>query len=266
MDRIRLGKFPFLNCVPVYYALERGIVSQEVPFKLVTGVPAQMNDFLKKGRVDLAPISSIAYLELKNEVFLLPQLSISATGKVQSVMLFSRLPIEKLHRKTIFLTSHSATSSALLKLILKECFGIEPIYQTGELIQLNGQGIAGLAIGDAALKLKAKRLYPYQYDLAEMWQAWTDLPFVFGLFAVRKRAWQDDSLKRLYGLLLESKKWGKFHLGKLAKMHQREGIDLFEYWKNLNYDLSPLHLKGLQKFLQLTQKNQDLIFAPGVQF
>ncbi len=266
MDKIRLGKFPFLNCVPIYHALEKGEIQKEIQFELLVDVPSGLNERLKKAECDMAPISSIAYVDLNEEVFLLPDLSISAKGEVKSVILFSQVPIEKLHKQPIFITRQSATSIALLKLLLKEYFCIEAQYRSGEIAQLNGQAVAGLAIGDAALRIKAKGIYPYQLDLGELWQKWTGLPFVFGVFAVRKEAWQKKEVRELWRLLRLSKKWGLSHLEQLARLYAHEAIDLRQYWQHLDYDLTALHLEGLKQFFTYLQKNGQIKAVPKIEF
>ena len=252
--------------MPIYHALEKGEIKAKTQFELIVDVPSSLNERLKRRECVIAPISSIAYVYLKEEVFLLPNLSISAKGSVKSVVLFSRVPIEKLHKKTIFLTRQSATSIALLKLLLKECFGIEAQYRPGEIMQLNGQAVAGLAIGDTALRIKAKGIYPYQFDLGELWQKWTGLPFVFGVFAVRKEAWPKKEVKELWQLLCLSKKWGLSHLDKLVLLYAHEAIDLKQYWQHLNYDLTALHLEGLKQFFTYLQKNGQIKAAPKIEF
>ena len=45
---------------------------------------------------------------------------------------------------------------------------------------------AVLVIGDAALLLSARQLYPVRVDLGAEWSTWTGLPFVFAVWAARK--------------------------------------------------------------------------------
>ena len=56
---MRLGRIPYINCYPVYGAIDRGLVS--VPAELVTGTPAELNDLLVAGELDVSVISAVAY-------------------------------------------------------------------------------------------------------------------------------------------------------------------------------------------------------------
>ncbi|MBI3981396.1 MAG: hypothetical protein HY337_00680, partial [Gemmatimonadetes bacterium] len=47
---MRLGRIAYINCYPVYGAIDRGIV--RVPAELVTGTPAELNDLLAAGELD----------------------------------------------------------------------------------------------------------------------------------------------------------------------------------------------------------------------
>ena len=49
---MRLGRIGYVNCYPVYGAIDRGLVA--APASLVTGTPAELNDRLADGRLDVA--------------------------------------------------------------------------------------------------------------------------------------------------------------------------------------------------------------------
>ncbi len=88
----RLGRIGYVNCYPVYWAIDRGLVA--APASLVTGTPAELNDRLADGRLDVSVISAVAYAQHAGDLELLPDLAISSDGPVRSVLLFSRLPPE----------------------------------------------------------------------------------------------------------------------------------------------------------------------------
>src|SRR5579859_5671852 len=85
---IALGIFNYLNIQPVYFGLLRQ--QQHGGIDLVTGVPTRLNAALLSGEVDLSCVSAYAFAERCGELRLLPRLSISAPGAVESVLLFSR--------------------------------------------------------------------------------------------------------------------------------------------------------------------------------
>jgi len=54
---MRLGRIPWINCYPVYGAIDRGIVT--VPATLVSGTASELNDLLAAGELDLSVISAV---------------------------------------------------------------------------------------------------------------------------------------------------------------------------------------------------------------
>src|SRR5206468_6602871 len=112
--RVRLGRIPYINCYPIYGAIDRGIVRTTAG--LVTGTPSELNDLLVAGELDVSVISAVAYARHSKDLVLLPDLAISCDGPVRSVLLFSRRPVAELDGRTVLLSASSRTSVALLEL------------------------------------------------------------------------------------------------------------------------------------------------------
>src|SRR5262249_39988935 len=91
---LRVGRIPYVNCYPVYGALDRGLV----PFDgtLVDGVPTALNRLMADGQLDVSVVSAVEYARAWERYLLLPDLAISCDGPVRSVMLFSSRPAETL--------------------------------------------------------------------------------------------------------------------------------------------------------------------------
>ena len=98
MAKARLGRIAYLNVLPIYFALEN--IFGENGFHLVRGTPAELNALMRRGEVDLGSISAMEYGRAFRDYLLLPDLSISATGAVGSVLLFSRVPFSRLDGRT----------------------------------------------------------------------------------------------------------------------------------------------------------------------
>ena len=127
---ISLGIFTYLNIQPVYY----GLLHEEEKhddINLVMGVPTRLNAALLKGDGDLSCVSGYAYAEHCSEFRLLPHLSISAPGAVESVLLFSRYDDwGALDGKKIAMTNHSASAVNLLRVLCKHRYHVEPHFVT----------------------------------------------------------------------------------------------------------------------------------------
>jgi len=254
---LRLGRISFLNVLPIYYPLESGILSH--PFAITAGTPADLNRLMVSGALDMSVVSSIEYARYPDRYLILPDLSISCRGPVQSVLLLSQRPLEQLGGRTILITSQSHTSVALLKILLTRQVGVEAVFQPGSCMEaLAGDEppVAMLAIGDEALQLRRHRRYPYRLDLGEAWLKLTGLPFVFALWVIQRRALDrcNGSLGRGLEALALAKTWGCCHRDEICREALKRGIlnfeQLQEYYQCLNYDLEEDQKAGLARYFE----------------
>ncbi len=270
-DKVRLGRIQYLNVLPIYFALEH--LWGDNGFYLVAGTPAELNAKMRRGELDLGSISSMEYGRYPQDYLLLSDLSISSRGPAGSVLLFSRAPFPELDGQAVRVSSASASGAALLKVLLTELFKVQPVYQQGPVTGGGAAGVAGtLAIGDEALRLKAEGLWPYQLDLGAAWQELTGLPFVFGVWAVRRdfAGAHPEAVAALHRLLLNSKTWGLSALPFLSRLAGgRLGLSasqVLDYFQQLDYSLGPDHEKGLITFFQYLQDRGELEGIPALEY
>jgi chorismate dehydratase len=260
---MRVGRIPYVNCYPVYGAIDRGIVP--LAAELVDGVPTTLNRQMAAGTLDVSVISAVEYARNASRYLLLPDLAISCDGPVRSVALFSRRPAEELDGRRVVVSRSSMTSATLLELLFEHVWRARPRFVPGDAELSDVERFdseahdARLVIGDAALLLTAKRAtaasvaYPYVYDLGAEWKAWTDLPFVFAVW-VAQRASAGDQVRATCAALRASRDWGLAHLRALAEQAAAvTGVGehtCLEYLSGLDYGLSYAHLAGLTEFLR----------------
>ncbi len=254
---MRLGRIGYVNCFPVYGAIDRGIV--DVDAELVTGSPTELNGLLAAGELDVSVVSAVEYARDADAYRLLPDLAVSCDGPVRSVALFARRPVEELDGRTVLVSASSRTSVHLLQLLCADVWKVKPIlveartepHDLAELESLPHEAV--LVIGDAALLLAAEGRFAHRYDLGEAWKAWTGLPFVFAVWAARREA-DPRSVAEVHGALLNSREWGLAHLDVLADAAAREtGIEASrcrEYLSGLDYALGYSHIEGLTSFFR----------------
>jgi len=266
---VRLGRIPYINCYPVYGAIDRGVVS--VGATLVDGVPSELNRRMAANELEVSVISAVAYARDAARYLLLPDLGITSDGPVRSVLLLSRVPAPELGGKRVLLSRSSMTSVALLRLLFGNVWHSSPEFAAGDAELTNvGQFAdedhdARLVIGDAALLLNAARVgaapgaavhgapYAYAYDLGAEWKRWTGLPFVFAVWVAQRTAPVREALG-VHARLIESRDWGLAHLDQLAA--QASGVTgvafdtCAEYLSGLDYRLSYAHLAGLTDFFR----------------
>src|SRR5256886_3998900 len=121
---MRLGRIGYINCYPVYGAIDRGVTP--LAAELVTGTPSELNDLLAAGALDLSVVSAVEYARNARDYVLLPNLAISCDGPVRSVALFSRRPVGQLDDGTVLLTASSRTAVGLLELLCRDVWNVRP--------------------------------------------------------------------------------------------------------------------------------------------
>ncbi|MFQ5881085.1 MAG: menaquinone biosynthetic enzyme MqnA/MqnD family protein [Candidatus Methylomirabilales bacterium] len=259
MRRPRVGKVRYINCEPVYYGIEEGAV--EADCDMVEGTPAELNRMLERGDLDISVISSVAYAQAPGKYRLFQDLAIACDGAVGSVLFLSRLPLADLHGEKVLVTQESLTSVYLLRILLARGHGVHPLYLRGEVRgELPEEVAACLLIGDPALQAGHERRYPHQLDLGQGWKELTGLPFVFAFWGVGEEFYQAhlEETRDLHRALLASKAYSLARAEAIsAAVHERVGISeeacLNYFRKQLSFDLTPRHLDGFERFLQMPE-------------
>ena len=238
--------------------IDRGAV--HMPAELVTGTPAELNELLVAGELDVSVISAIEYARHAKDLVLLPQLAISCDGPVQSVALFSKVPVDQLDGATVLVTASSRTSVALLELLCRDRWRVRPRFAQARAEASDLDSLAGLpheavlVIGDPALLLAARGTYAHRVDLGAEWKQWTGLPFVFAVWAARRAGAQGEQVRAIHRALLDARAWGLAHLDLLAETAAAAtGVPVAEcrtYFAGLDYAFSDTHLAGLSEFFR----------------
>jgi chorismate dehydratase len=274
---MKIGRIPYINCYPVYGAIDRGVVRLDA--ELVDGVPTDLNRRMGAGELDISVVSAVEYARQAERYLLLPDLAISCDGPVRSVMLFSKRPARDLGGRSVIVSRSSMTSVALLELLFENVWHAHPRFVPGDaevndvVVDNATDADARLVIGDAALVLGSnhRERYPFVYDLGQMWKEWTGQPFVFAVWVAQRSTGVKDALLAHAGLIV-SRDWGLRHLPELAEQaHQATGVKrsiCAEYLSGLDYGLSYPHLAGLTEFYRrLVERgripNGTLTFLPA---
>jgi len=251
---LRIGEIPYANCIPLFHSLRKTGAGKNLSF--VRGEPAILNRMLLAGQVDLAPSSSFEYGLHPDRYLLVPDLSISSGREIQSVLLFSAVPIEKLQGKTVLLSTASASSNALLRILLQKRYRLDCHYRfEDEGLHSTADAAARLDIGNSALKAHLRgEEEGFVYDLSVLWREFADLPFVFALWMIRRNVvqTQKDEISRLLRQLRKAREYSESHYPEIARdVEEAVGIpadDLVRYWKSIAYDLDPVKIQSLKRY------------------
>jgi chorismate dehydratase len=266
--KTRMGRIEFLNVLPIYHAMEVGHVPHA--FELVYAPPSTLNAMMKRGELAVSSTSCIEYARRPEKYRIIPDLSIASHGEVLSVLLVSRIPVEKLDGKTVLVSTATHTSVALLKMLLRDYASISVSYITGnasERMHENGAPEAMLVIGDEALRLRNHPEYTYMWDLGEEWMRWTNLPFVFGLWvAAQNASFTEDPAKALHA----SRDWSLANKDAFIRVAMEwYGMDrgfLEKYFTCLKFTLGEKELEGLRLFYSRLAESGEIPRAPELSF
>ena len=245
--KIRAGFISYLNAYPYYFPFEQGYFFSQAHY--FSSNPAQINNKMAKGQLDVALISSMEYAQNFANYILIDEIGLSSRGCVNSVNLYSKYPIECLHSKKIGLTTSSATSRAIVKIILAD-----KGYTNINFIDFNKPKQcknfdAYLLIGDEALVDKTK--FEYTYDLAQIWQDMYNIDILFAVAVIRKKSLQQnkEALLKFSQKLKQAPNFSLQHPQFLATCQEKFNfcIDIKKYFSNL--DFSPHNKKEQRQFL-----------------
>ena len=156
----------------------------------------------------------------------LPDLSITADGRVSSILFFSRLPMTEIEGRKICVTDASATSVVLLKILFDHYFhvDVEFIRTPADLSTMLSMAEGALLIGDQAMQAKylaEKHGWPlYITDLGEAWKAFTGEKMVYALWVVRSELVQSspEAVEHICRLLHTSRELGRGQGNRLLNM------------------------------------------------
>ncbi|MGE4319079.1 MAG: menaquinone biosynthetic enzyme MqnA/MqnD family protein [Deferribacterales bacterium] len=258
---LNVGQIDYANVYPIFHHLQK-----LSGFNLVKGVPSYLNTAIREGVIDLSPCSCIEYARNPENYYIIPNISISSIHEVQSVLLFSDVPIEELGGEEVFLTSESGTSIVLFEILMRERYGITPSF-TKE----NPNAKAKVYIGDTALFGYYNDKSKYIYDLGTLWNEFTGLPFVFALWIIRKEKADKDREEVLeFTKTLDMiKKDSKTNLAALIDHYQMKGLttkQIIDYWEIINYDLTEAHIQGLLKYFSYAARIGRIKKVPSLDF
>lgn len=271
---VRLGYIQYLNCLPVYYGIEQGII--DLPVAVKQGPPAVLNRNFLDGNLDITPISSIEYARHAADAFILPDLSIAADGRVTSVLLFSRRPLEEMDGRPLALTTHSATSIVLTRIIMEEHYGVHPRYFRAEPdpYAMLEEADACLIIGDGALLAandpKLRERFPGLQitDLGQAFKEMTGQIMVFALWVIRREYAErnPDGVKLVAQLFRASRDYAVAHMDDLIEEAlrrrnlPRHAVE--EHFRQIRHHFTEPYRRGLLTYFKLAYKLGEIPAVP----
>ena len=269
MRRLRISAISYLNTAPLMWDFEHGEVGRQ--FDTTYTLPSACARSLAEGTADIGIIPAAAYAQIPG-LLVLPEVAIASRRAVRSILLVSKMPIEKV--RSVALDTSSITSVALMKILFEKWLGGGRTFSAmpPEIDAMLAEHDAGLVIGDPALKIDRARYHTL--DLAEEWIRYTGKPFVFAFWAVRAAALSEaDPALDLAAVFRDSRDHGleASSLNQISREWSlRLGISEAEVrqylTENIHYQLDGGCLEGLGLFYRYAAETGALPAAPKLRF
>lgn len=272
-ESLRVSAVQYLNTKPIVFGLENKLLTHR--FDLTYDTPSVCAQKLLDLEVDLALIPSIEYSRIrrKRSLRIVPDIAVVSHREVNSVELFFNRNLEDLRK--IAVDASSRTSVALMEIILKEKYDIEPVLvpMNPDITVMLKEADAALIIGDNALEQSG--LLDNKLDLGDEWNDLTDgLPFVYSFWAGI-----DGTLATAdVNVLIESRNLGLENLSVIADQYvgQKSNGHAPEFYvdylkDNIQFYLGKDELNGLKEFYSycyffgMIDEIPELFFFEGVE-
>lgn len=251
--RLRFGVLSYVNCLPATLALELGEVAAD-QLSLRRGTPAQLNEAVRTGELDVSVVSAAEYLQNPELYHRLEDIALWCDGPVRSVCLYSKFDRDRLSASPVHLlvTPESATSVALARMLT--CQATTAPFSTLEQAESavrEGRTDAVLLIGDTALAPPGWTDKLQTHDLGAWWKDMTGHPMTYAVWVAR-RDLPEDKLEQARDILAESCSWGERELKRVVEeAHRRSGLptqELERYFKGIQFRVTAESKAGYQEF------------------
>jgi chorismate dehydratase len=249
MSTLRISVVQYLNSVPLIWGMLHG--RQQGKYELHFATPAHCADAVRDGKADIGIIPAIEYHRI-DHLQIISGISIASKSCVRSVLLLSKVPIEKI--QSVAVDTSSRTSAAFLRILLGKFYSlsvslIPSAPRPDEMLKCAD---SALVIGDPAFTYRGPAKI---YDLAAEWKKFTGLPFVFAFWAGRA----NKNLARCRVDFEESREFGLAHVDDIAAEYalklNMEPADVKVYLtRNIDYSLDEENLRGLRLFFKLARE------------
>ena len=250
MQAPRISASSYSNTAPLIWSFLYGSNHGKVELVL-DNAPALSAKMLMEDRVDAALVPVIASQMIEN-VRLIPGVCVGAKEKVRSVCLITN-GTELNDVRSVALDSSSQTSVFLTKILFREFLGFDPEWRVVEpdIKTMLAESDAALLIGDPALAITRSQTVK-TFDLAELWNGFTGLGFVFAMWMTKREKCPVD--------FAAARDEGLAHLEEIAANYQTEipigRENMIEYLsQNISYSIDESMKNGMELYFDLAKKN-----------
>ncbi|MFW0715464.1 menaquinone biosynthetic enzyme MqnA/MqnD family protein [Pedobacter sp. N23S346] len=235
MNKIKISAVAYTNTKAFIYGLEHSDIINKIDLSL--DIPSDCAAKVISGEVDMG-LMPVAAIPLVPNANIVADYCIGSDGAVNSVFIFSDVPVEEI--KTVKLDAHSRTSNNLAKVLLKFHWKQEVAFTTNP----HAKTDAIVLIGDRTFGKKDD--YAYTYDMGEEWKNFTGLPFMYAAWVANKEI--STEFKAEFSAAL---KLGLDHRNDVLKdLPATPNFDLKDYlYEKLQFEVTEDRKKAMNLFL-----------------
>lgn len=248
MRKTRVSIVSYLNSKPFLYGLQNSSVAKEIDLSL--DIPSKVAAKLSFNLADVGLIPVAGLIDL-DEYHVIGDYCIGSVGKVKTVVLASDVPLQQV--ETILMDYQSRSSVLLAKVLAKfywkKSFIWENTCNDFQNVSIK-EKTAGIVIGDRVFDIENK--FRYIYDLSEEWYNFTQLPFVFAVWAANKKV--SETFENAFNSALA---FGIENMEEIVRLEQLNypNVDIAGYFaQNISFELNKEKRAGMKKFLELAQR------------
>ncbi len=251
---IKVGRVPYLEAEPFYFDMaRRGIELRDT-------TPRQLGDALANGELDAGPAHLADVFRLEADFEPVSGFCFATLNRAVSVCLYSQHPLEELDGVTVGVSDEDVTAAKLLEVLLRQKYGVAPgefVPRPGDVNRPDESFDAFLLIGNRALRRRrGVRGFAHRIDLGEEWVRWTNLPFVFNRWVMRKdlehreKALLEDALY----VGLEEGVDGLYHLNEPRDELLMLPRDVVEYVQGIRYYVGRSEQQAINRFRECLEQ------------
>jgi len=235
LNKIKISAVAYTNTKAFIYGLEHSDIINKIDLSL--DIPSDCAAKVISGEVDMG-LMPVAAIPLVPNASIVADYCIGSDGAVNSVFIFSDVPVEQI--KTLRLDAHSRTSNNLAKVLLKFYWKREVEFTTDPSAKTD----AIVLIGDRTFGKKDD--YAFAYDMGQEWKNFTGLPFMYAAWVANKEI--SPAFKVEFNAAL---KFGLKHRNEvLQDLPKTDKFDLEDYlYHKLQFEVTEDRIKALQLFL-----------------
>jgi len=247
VQKYKISIVNYTNTLPFRYGLSKS--GFETKADLQYDIPSVCARKLLEGQVDIGLIP-VAVIPLLKEYHIISKYCLGSNGKVDTVKLYSKVPLEKI--ETVYLDYQSRTSVTLVQVLARFYWKINPVFTQASdgFEKLVNDKTAVVVIGDRCFDMNEN--FEFEYDLATEWKKRTGMPFVFAAWVSNKKI--DPAFISDFEKVLDSGIAKTEEAVKDSIPAERQALIKTYLTQRISYDFNAEKKKALEYFLHLLKQ------------